>query len=111
MSCFVLPGNTPQYLIQMKSEPNKTINVFSDWSPKLINNVCLNACVHVHTQFMKTYTELGQCDTPQFLSQMDSDFDETWYDLQVGIKNAPTKIGSNTCMHTHTTCTHFFYNQ
>ena len=40
-----------------------------------------------------------QLDTPQFLSQMYKDFVETWYDLQVGIKDAPKKILSNKCKH------------
>ena len=36
------------------------------------------------------HTLWAKC-TPQFLCQMTLDFDETWYELQVGIKDAPNK--------------------
>ena len=48
--------------------------------------------MRVHAQRVKTCTQLGQFDTPQFLSQMTSDFHKTWYDHEGGIKNAPNKI-------------------
>ena len=36
LSRFVLPGNTPQYLCQIKSEPHKIVSVCQDWFPELI---------------------------------------------------------------------------
>ena len=51
----------------------------------------MRACAHVHAQSVKTCTQLGKCDTPQFLSQINLDFDETWYGPQVGIQDAPKK--------------------
>ena len=41
--------------------------------------------------------------THQFLHQMTSDFDESWYDIQVGIKDGPKMFGSDICMHMHAT--------
>ena len=61
-------------------------------SSELINNDCGHARACVHTQRVKTCMQLGQFDTPQFISQMTSDFHETWYDHEGGIKDAPNKI-------------------
>ena len=41
---------------------------------------------------VKTRTQLGQFDTPQFLIQMTSDFHNAWYDHEGGIRDAPNKI-------------------
>ena len=65
----------------MKSDLHKTLSVFQDWSPEMINNVHLCARERVHAQRVKTCMQLGQWDTTQFLSQMNSDFDDTWYNL------------------------------
>ena len=94
-------GNTSQYLSQMRYDIHKTFSIFADWSPDLINNVCLHTCARKHTQQVKTF------GTPQFIRQMYSDFDQTWY-------NAIKKIGSNTCMHAQPTCVNVhtpLYNQ
>ena len=48
----VLPGNTPQYLCQMKSDLHKTFRVLQDWSPELINNVRACACARMHIGFL-----------------------------------------------------------
>ena len=93
--------DTLQYLSQIKSDCHKTFSVYWYWSLELINNVHLRANESMHLQGMKTWTIFGQGDTPQFLSQMNSDFDETWFDLWVGIEDAVKKIGSDTCMHAH----------
>ena len=80
----------PQYLSQMKSDLPETFSVFQDWSPKLINNVPAFARARVHAQRVKMCMQLGHWDPPQFISQMNTDFDETWYDLLEGIKDAQT---------------------
>ena len=46
----------------------------------------------MHAQRMETCMQLGQCDTPQFLSQINSDFHKTWYKHEVDIKDAPKKL-------------------
>ena len=92
LSRFCYHGNTPSYLSQMKSDLHETFSVSSHWSPKLINNVCGRAHARMHAQRVKTCTQLGQFDTPQFLSPINSDFHETWYDHEGGIKDAPNKI-------------------
>ena len=92
LSRFCYHGNTPLYLNQMKSDLHKTFSIISGWSPKLVNNVCGCACARVHAQRVKTCTQLGQFDTPQFLCQMTSDFHKTWYDHERGIKNALNEI-------------------
>ena len=37
--CFCYQCNTPQYLIQIKSDLHKTCSIFQDWSPELINPI------------------------------------------------------------------------
>ena len=80
------------YLSQMKSDLHETFSVSSDWSPKLINNVCGRARAHVHAQHVKTCMQFGLLDTSQFLSQMNLDFHETWYNHGRGIEDALNKI-------------------
>ena len=89
---FCYHGNTPLYLSQMKSDLHETFSMSSCWSSELINNVCERARARVHAQRAKTCMQLGQFDTPQFLSQMTSDFHKTWYDHEGGIKDAPNEI-------------------
>ena len=76
----------------MKSDLHETFSISSGWSPELINNDCGCARASVHAQRVKTCTQLGQFDTPQFLSQMILDFHKTWYDHEGGIKDAPNEI-------------------
>ncbi len=57
----------------------------------MINNVGGHAHMRVHAQRMETCMQLGPCDTPQFLSQMKSDFYETWYEHEVCIKDETKK--------------------
>ena len=78
------------------SQNFQTFRISSWGSPELIYYVC----VRVHAQRMKTCTQFGKCDTPQFLSQINLDFDETWHGLHVGIKDAP-KIIWERYMHAH----------
>ena len=42
----------------MKPDLHKTFNIFQDWSPEMINNVCGGACAHVHAQHVKICTQL-----------------------------------------------------
>ena len=72
----------------MKSDLHETFSVFQDRSPESINNVHARARAHVHAQCVKKCTQLGQLDTTQFLSQINLDFVETWYDLRIGNKDA-----------------------
>ena len=74
--CFCHKYDTPQYLSQVKWDLHKTTSIFQDWSPKWINNVCGHAHAHLHTQSM----------------QMKSEFYETLYEHQGGIKHAPKII-------------------
>ncbi len=60
MSPKVLPGNTPQYLSQMKSDLQKTFSVLQDWSPELINNVR----VRVHGQHVEMCMQLWEKTNP-----------------------------------------------
>ena len=83
----------------MKSDRHETFSVFQDWSPELINNVGGLAHARMHAHRMETCMQLGQCDTSQFLSQIDSDFHKTLNEHGVGIKDAPKKIGSDMCMY------------
>ena len=85
----------PLFLSQMNSDLHETVSVISDWSPKLIYIVrlCTRACMHAHSQSLKMCRQLGKCGTPQFLSQMNSDFEKkTLYDLQVHNKEAAKQI-------------------
>ena len=56
--------------------------------------------------------QLWHCGKPKFLSQMNSDFHQTWYDHQGGIKDARNNIGSDSYMQAHKmhmnmyTCSH-----
>ena len=84
----------------MKSDLHETFRIFSDWFFEFINKVSLCARARVHAQCVKMCTQLGQYDKPQFFSQMNSDFYKTWYDFQVGIKDAQKKlvvIGARMC--------------
>ena len=67
----------------MNSDLHETFSIFSDWSPQLINNVRVRAREGVHAQHMKTCTQLRQCDTLQFLSQINSketNLQISWHD-------------------------------
>ena len=68
LSCFVLMGNTPQFVIQMKSGLHKTFSIFQDWSPELINDVHVPACACVHAQRMKTCMQLWAENIPSYFS-------------------------------------------
>ncbi len=54
----VLPGNTPQYLSQIKSDLPKTFSILQVWSPALINNVRMCPHVRVHAQHIETCTHI-----------------------------------------------------
>ena len=51
----VLPGNTTQYLSQMKSDLHKTFSKCQDWSTELITNIRWNACACVQAQPLKVW--------------------------------------------------------
>ena len=59
----------------------------------------------LHAQSIKMCTHLRQCDTPKFLSQMKSDFEETWYNRYQGFTKkivicaGTYKQCTYTCMH------------
>ena len=50
LSRFVLPGNTPQYLIQIKSELHETFRISSLGSPKMIQYVKDDPILQVTSQ-------------------------------------------------------------
>ena len=90
---------TPQYLSQTKSYLHETFSIFQDWSPEINNNVGGHVHGCMHAQPMEMCMQLEQCDTPQFLSQMNADFHQTWYKHEVDIKDVPKKLeGICTCM-------------
>ena len=59
---------------------------------------------YVHARARKV-RKRARFDTPQFLSQMNSEFHETWYDYEGGIKDVPNKIWEKylhaTCVNVH----------
>ena len=54
----VLPGNTHQYLSQIKSKLHETFRISSWGSPVLIINICAHAHARTHTQCVKMCTLL-----------------------------------------------------
>ena len=66
MSPKVLPGNTPQYLSQMKSDLHEIFSMLKDWSPELIKSVRVRACAHVHAQDVDTCTQLWAKNKPSY---------------------------------------------
>ena len=83
----------------MKSDLHETFSVFQDWSLELIDNGGGHAHACMHAQCMETCMQLGKCDTPQFLSQINSDFHKTWNEHGLGINDAPKQIWSDMCMY------------
>ncbi len=69
---------------------NQPLQHFSaDSLHEWIINVFGRANAFVHAQHMEMCMQLGKCDTPKFLSQMNSDLPENWYKHELGIKDAP----------------------
>ena len=66
LSLFVLPGNTPQFLSQMKSDLHEIFSILKDWSPELIKSVHVRARVHVHAQDVETCTQLWAKNKPSY---------------------------------------------
>ena len=83
MSCFVLLGNTPHYLSQMKSDCHI---IFTDWSLELINNVCL-------------LPKVLPGNTPQYLSQMKSNLHKTFSIFQNWSPELINKVCAGMHMH------------
>ncbi len=87
MSPKVLPGNTPQYLSQLKSDLHETFSILQDWSPELVNNV--RARAHATAHHVEMCMQLWAKNKPSYFMYMKSDLYETWYDVGVVIKKAP----------------------
>ena len=68
----------PSYFSQMKSDIHETFSICQDYSPELINNVPGCACACVHAQRVKTGTQLGAVYKPSYLSQIQSNIQETF---------------------------------
>ena len=66
LSPKVLPGNTPQYLSQMKSDLHKIFSIPKDWSPELIKSVRAHAHARVHAQHVETCTQLWAKNKPSY---------------------------------------------
>ncbi len=76
----------------MKSALHKIFSILKDWSPELIDNVCVGAREQVHAQHVETCTQLLAKNKPSYFMYMKSDLYKTWYDVGGGIKEAPMKI-------------------
>ncbi len=52
--------------IEMKSNHQETFSVCQDWSPELINNVCVHARVHMHAQHGEMCMQLWAKKKPSY---------------------------------------------
>ena len=64
----VLPGNTPQYLSQMKSDLHEIFSVPKDWSLELIKSVRARAPARMHAQDVETCTQLWAKNKPSYFT-------------------------------------------
>ncbi len=99
MSNSVLPGNTPLYLCQMRSDLHKTFSVCQDWSPELIINVHGHAQACMYAQCMEMCMQFRAVIKPLYLCCMKSVFFMKLGKIIKEVSRMHQKIGSDTCTH------------